>query len=535
MSEPHSTNLLHDAALQAAIGRLFPRSERAPDPEKLAATFVDKGIIDLVDNPNNQVIYGRRGTGKTHVLGVLESRFRARPNTAVTNIDLRTLGSSTLFTDVGRPLHSRFIGLYKDIISILHNELFMYAMEHPETDVDAALVALDEVERQMNYAESETEARKTVATETHGDATRSGVEAGIGQGGLSLSATIGGESSATKHTEIQSERELSPKLVFPALHGAFDKTTRALHLARFVILIDEWSSIPPDLQPFFAELLNRVFFANRNVTIKIASLEFRSSFILTDPNGMKVVGLELGGDIETAVDLDDFYVYDRDPTGTEALFADLLLRHLVAALDDASYLGERFDITTGDGLTAELFTEQAFTELVRTAEGVARDFLQIFTRAYRYALRTGSAHITVPTVTAAAREWYESDKQTNLGEEQHELLRNLIEQVIGDRHARSFMVAREDSSAPLLRSLIDQRVVHVIRKGYADKDNPGIRYNIYTLDYGCYVDLKGTKREPTFELEEGEGDDIIVPFDDRRRIRRIIVSHEMLFPAASDG
>ena len=44
----------------------------------------------------------------------------------------------------------------------------------------------------------------------------------------------------------------------------------------------------------------------------------------------------------------------------------------------------------------------------------------------------------------------------------------------------------------------------MIRKGYADKDKPGIRYNIYTLDYGCYVDLKGTKGEPKFEVGEAE-------------------------------
>ena len=63
------------------------------------------------------------------------------------------------------------------------------------------------------------------------------------------------------------------------------------------------------------------------------------------------------------------------------------------------------------------------------------------------------------------------------------------------------MVRREFSNSPMLRSLIDQRVVHITRKGYADKDNPGIRYNIYTLDYGCYVDLKNTKREPQGVLE----------------------------------
>lgn len=72
----------------------------------------------------------------------------------------------------------------------------------------------------------------------------------------------------------------------------------------------------------------------------------------------------------------------------------------------------------------------------------------------------------------------------------------------------------------------------MIRKGYADKDKPGIRYNIYTLDYGCYVDLKATKGEPEFEVDAATGtnggDQVVVPFDDNRRIRRIVVPRELL-------
>jgi hypothetical protein len=33
------------------------------------------------------------------------------------------------------------------------------------------------------------------------------------------------------------------------------------------------------------------------------------------------------------------------------------------------------------------------------------------------------------------------------------------------------------------------------------KDNPGVRYNIYSIDYGTYVDLIGTSKEPQLELE----------------------------------
>jgi hypothetical protein len=69
-----------------------------------------------------------------------------------------------------------------------------------------------------------------------------------------------------------------------------------------------------------------------------------------------------------------------------------------------------------------------------------------------------------------------------------------------------------------------------MQKGYADKDKPGVRYNIYTLDYGTYVDLMGTKMGPDPDMLENDNQEWIVPFDDRRSIRRIILNPEILDP-----
>ena len=56
--------------------------------------------------------------------------------------------------------------------------------------------------------------------------------------------------------------------------------------------------------------------------------------------------------------------------------------------------------------------------------------------------------------------------------------------MIGDRKARSFLLPRELAAHPLIQRLFDLRVLHLVQRGYADKDRPGVRYNIYTLDYG---------------------------------------------------
>ena len=351
---------------------------------------------------------------------------------------------------------------------------------------------------------------------------------GLSSLGPSVSANLKEERAVLCNAEVEVMTKETPKVIIPALYEVFRRLLDEVELDQLVILIDEWASIPLDLQPYMAEFLNRVFFANPRITVKIAALEFRSSFVKYSSNGIKEIGLELGGDIETAIDLDDFYVYDRNPAGTEQVFGELLLRHFFANLDSNDYPNAVSVLKSVSDFRLEFFTKAAFEALVRSAEGVARDLLQVASRSYVNAVRLGSTHITVNAVTRAAQEWYEADKQQNLSDQQQALLQALISEVIGNRRARSFMIRREHSdSSPLLRSLIDQRVVHTTKKGYADKDNPGSRYNIYTIDYGCYVDLRNTQREPQGMIDGFEPkinvDEIIVPFDDNRSIRRVIV------------
>ena len=82
----------------------------------------------------------------------------------------------------------------------------------------------------------------------------------------------------------------------------------------------------------------------------------------------------------------------------------------------------------------------------------------------------------------------------------------------------------------MIQRLFDARVLHHLQRGYADKDNPGIRYNIYTLDYGTYVDLLGTSKQPSpdFTTDRLGEKEFVVPFDDKRSIRRIILPQSAL-------
>jgi hypothetical protein len=59
------------------------------------------------------------------------------------------------------------------------------------------------------------------------------------------------------------------------------------------------------------------------------------------------------------------------------------------------------------------------------------------------------------------------------------------------------------------------------------KDEPGRRYHVYAIDYGCYVDLINTAKAPRGVLDLGEGAaefSSTVPKTDFRSIRRCVLN-----------
>ncbi len=77
----------------AAFLRLSRRAERVDRP-KLIETFVEVGpLLPLLSSSDHQVIFGRRGTGKTHALLYLASRSADQGDVPV-YVDMRTIGST---------------------------------------------------------------------------------------------------------------------------------------------------------------------------------------------------------------------------------------------------------------------------------------------------------------------------------------------------------------------------------------------------------------------------------------------------------
>lgn len=518
--------MLSDSILMKAVASIKQRSEKQPDIAKLVESFVDVGVLTQLNHSNSQIIFGRRGTGKTHVLSVLGQELRKIDRNTVVYIDARNLGSTSQFTDDSISLKVRCISLFRDILGNLYNALLEHIIERPNNRAKQALEELDRLGSLLTDAVTqEAGAEITSRQKDTGSRVTDAKVAISSNTGASLERTYtsGTETELTVSKKITSE----DKVVFPALTSTLSSLLEKADTALY-ILIDEWASIPLMLQPFLAEFLKRGFLPHPYVTIKIAALEYRSQFGIRKERG-EVLGFEVGSDIAISLDLDDYYVYDRNPELVTTAFATLLQKHVTSEMPSDSHAATV--LTNGDSFVRALFTNKStFQELVRASEGVARDLINIFLHSFFAAQRRDQDKIDKKTILEAARKWFEEDKQQNLDDDLRLVLQRIVTEVIGHRRARSFLIPRELEKNHVIQALFDARVLHLMRRGYADKENPGVRFSIYTLDYGTYVDLLNTSNAPSidFQINSSQDSDFVVPFDDKRSIRRIVLKDEVL-------
>jgi hypothetical protein len=521
--------------MNRALNQVPKRAEKREGPH-LHETFVDSGVADMLDTLDHQVLNGRRGTGKTHALAYLGSEGEGRGDLAL-NIDLRTVGSPDGVLDpTSATPPERAVRLLVDLLGQLRDALLNAVIENENLiedsrfieKVDELLIALTNV-RVTGDVEFSVESERKTAEKSAGS-----FDVGIGAK-PSVKAGATAESAAEGRALLRETRRGSERIAlnFTDVARGLRELAATLSSRRIWLLLDEWSSVPRDLQPYLAEFLVRCVLPLQRFTVKIAAIEQQASFRAIVDN--RLIGIELGADMSASITLDDFMVFEGNEERARTFFLRLFYKHLTASGDETiavEGLNEPADVVRIG------FTDmRAFDELVRAAEGVPRDALSIAARA---AMRAGGDPISVPLVRNAARAWFQSDKEKALEsrDEARRLLSWIIERVIREKKARAFLVSEQHSRDPLLLALFDARVLHVVRRGYSAQDRPGERYEVWVIDYGAYVDLIQTKYAPKGDLPIGEENAnayarVDVPTQDLRAIRRAILDLDEFYAEAA--
>ena len=127
--------------LNELLLKLSKRAEKY-SLDQLAASFVDVGpLFTLLSNTDNQIVFGRRGTGKTHVLSYLQNHLVSE-SLCVVKIDMRIMGSSGgIYADHNTAISERATRLLCDTLFSIHEELLNVVRSDESNRYDLSLLA----------------------------------------------------------------------------------------------------------------------------------------------------------------------------------------------------------------------------------------------------------------------------------------------------------------------------------------------------------------------------------------------------------
>ncbi len=471
-------------AFRLAVMSVQKRAEKISDWKRLRDLFVPTDVWERVNATDSQLILGRRGTGKTHLLRAFQDDCVTHGQYAI-YMDCTRLGSG--YSGLDLPPLSVGSKYFTSFLNALGTELHNYAvdMERPDVEVQTAL-------------------------------SHSLVDAFVPLMDPGANQTAG---SLFNYAQIARTLEF---------------VIRKLGIGRLYVILDEWAQVPFKVQPYLADLIKRSVNIVSEVSLKVLAVNYQCQF--SELVSGTVIGMERGADFPDVIDMDTYLVPAERPEFVANFFSQVLYNHVGIELGwdlDLSHQEKRVQVE-------RIFTQRdTFLDLVRAAEGNCRDFLCIFGKAYFDEFRQSGASksLSKPNIASAATEWFDSEKLANIKGEREvvDTLAFIMDKVLKGYKSRTFLVESGKSSHPRLTRLLNERVLHRLNGQYSSPARPGVRYDILTVDYGAFIRFRGTGNEVDEAVflqrpSPNENREVCetVPVDDKRSIRRIIFDPEEL-------
>lgn len=468
--------------------------------------------LDKVISIKDQIIYGRRGTGKTHLLKALQEKLLADDQKYLpVYIDLRTF-KPTL--ESNNDLYYALIIFQEIVVEVLKCVYVNLDYLYQEYTVEQQKIIIDPQRRKILAL-----LEKFNRSFDGKSFTKMG-ETGFRVNEVKKLATnlkiakipeLFGSKEVNK--EIESEDEKIKYISFSDMSDAISELLEAVDIDRIFCLLDEWSEIPETSQYILAEFLKRTF-VPKKVTLKIAAIPNRTQLISENR-----IGLEDGGDI-FGFPLDNRYIYELYPEITKAFFNELLYKQLYL-MDPQLYeiFYDNKEKRPVHNFINIFLANQALREILIASAGIPRDFLNIFISAYNiFFTKTNNRHLVVADIRNATVEWYGVDKKKTVDANSNAklLLDKIINDILITKKRCHFLIPEKYEKVKELNDLIDLRVIHLRKRGISHKGNKGVVYNVYYLDYACYTSTNLYHNKINTSLLNE-----IETIDDFREIRRV--------------
>jgi hypothetical protein len=464
--------------------------------------YVDLGgHLERIAADQHQVIFGRRGSGKSCLL--VHYHRRARPKTTlsiyVSADEVKRLGYPDLLIRLLISLLSGFPASVGDRL----RGLIPFLRTSGQRQVAELRALLDRAERA-----DVTEQKGRMRDRTLGGSAPVGPASVTGEfhGGTTQQRTSAfvEEKLDTLERHLQDYKQTLRDVLE---RSEYDRAT---------FCVDDFYLVHPDVQPDVIDYLHRLVRGTR-AYLKVGTVRHRTSLARYD--GGQTIGIELYQDAE-AINLDQ-------------TFEDIGATH--------NYLASMLDSMGGqvgiENVSRTYLSQEGLFQLTLASGGVPRDYLNIFVEAVQIARELGHTKwLTPTTVYKGAYRIMRRTKLVNLRDDVgadaarlERVYQRLLNFCLREKRKTAFLVSEEEATAAvaeheLVQQLMDFKLIHVVEPDTsAASGRPG-RYEAYTLDFAFFMEprrrnieivkfwekdenrrRRGIRESPVFELAQLAG------------------------------
>ncbi|MBI3529241.1 MAG: hypothetical protein HY067_14890 [Betaproteobacteria bacterium] len=425
--------------------------------------YVDLGgSLERIAAAQHQVIFGRRGSGKSCLL----------VHYLNTTADSRILPIYVLADEFKKLTYPDI--LIRLLVEILESmpvrwAVFKKLLRRPAP----TRVAAEELRKLLDVADES----EVIEDRQHRTADTAGVNVsaqGVGQ------AAIG---STTDQAQTRSSRFKERKIDTLERHlrdykNAIISAVKTSRAERGCVLIDDFYLISREWQADVFDYIHRLL-RDSDVYLKVATIRHRTTLLRNRP---QTVGVELGQDVEE-INLDRTL---EDLEATEQYLLQMLRT-----------MGERVGVTD----LMAYFNPDALQALTLASGGVPRDFLNIFVNAVEVGVPEERAKWLTPRniYKGAGRLAYQT-KLKNLRDDAgldaaglDRVLVDLLTFCLKEKRKTAFLISQDEAQQHpgehrLIQQLMDFKLIHVVEPDTSAASGRSGRYEAYTLDFSLFME-----------------------------------------------
>jgi hypothetical protein len=424
--------------------------------------YVDiSGNLGRVAAPQHQMIFGRRGSGKSCLfIHYLKTHSKdSLPPIYILADEFKRL----TYPDV---LIRLLIEILKGVPTKGAWWKKLLRIRRPTEAIIKELRALLDLAEEADVTAAEKYSRKNAG------------KAGADAGNLKLEGRVESAEERSRSSIFRERKINNLERHMRDFKDAIQASLKTWGEPNVAVLIDDFYLFPRDKQADILDYLHRLV-RDTDLFLKVGTIRHRTTLM---KNEDQTIGVELGQDIEE-ISLDRTL---EDLQATQTFLYQMLRT-----------LAERVGITDID----DCFNRDALEALTLVSGGVPRDFLNIFVNAINAARGENNVRWLTPTLIykGAGRLSY-NQKLKNLKDDAgidiaglERVFVDLLKFCLRESRKTAFLISQEEAQThrtehDLIQQLMDFKLIHVVEPDTsAASGRPG-RYEAYTLDFALFTE-----------------------------------------------